>query len=231
MVLLVGAGLMISSILRLQRVKPGIDTSNVLSMDFQLAEGGKYVQRVPGGDMERVMPPVTAFYQRLIEKVSTLPGVESAGLVGALPARCCNEQWTFAILGHPAPAPEDRPQSGYSEASAGFFATLKIPLIKGRYLDEHDTLSAPWAIVVNQTFVHKYFPNEDPIGHKSCCDSILTRWTTRDRGRSWGWWGTSSTSAWDSRLLRLFMRRTCNSRRFFRVERRGRTFITRWCCG
>lgn len=166
MVLLVGAGLMISSILRLQRVKPGIDATNVLSMDFQLPEGGKYMQRVPGGDMEKVMPPVTAFYQRLIEKVSALPGVESAGLVGALPARCCNEQWTFAILGHPAPAPEDRPQSGYSEASPGFFATLKIPLIKGRYLDEHDTLSAPWAIVVNQTLVNKYFPNEDPIGQQ-----------------------------------------------------------------
>jgi putative ABC transport system permease protein len=166
MVLLVGAGLMISSILRLQRVKSGIDASNVLSMDFQLAEGGKYVQRVPGGDMEKVMPPVTAFYQRLIEKVSALPGVESAGLVGALPTRCCPEQWTFVILGHPAPAPEDRPQSGYSEASAGLFATLKIPLIKGRYLDEHDTLSAPWAIVVNQTFVNKYFPNEDPIGQR-----------------------------------------------------------------
>jgi putative ABC transport system permease protein len=164
MVLLVGAGLMISSILRLQRVKSGIDASNVLSMDFQLAEGGKYVQRVPGGDMEKVMPPVTAFYQQLIEKVSALPGVESAGLVGALPARCCAEQWTFAILGRPAPAPEDRPQSGYSEASAGLFATLKIPLIKGRYLNEHDTPSAPWAIVVNQTFVNKYFPNEDPIG-------------------------------------------------------------------
>ena len=166
MVLLVGAGLMISSILRLQRVKPGIDSTNVLSMDFQLAEGGKYVQRVPGGDMEKVLPPVTAFYQRLIEKVSALPGVESAGLVGALPTRCCAEEWTFAILGHPAPAPEDRPQSGYSEASAGLFATLKIPLVKGRYLDEHDTLSAPWAIVVNETFAHKYFPNEDPIGQQ-----------------------------------------------------------------
>jgi putative ABC transport system permease protein len=166
MVLLVGAGLMISSILQLQRVKPGLDASNVLSMDFQLAEGGKYVQRIAGGDMEKVLPPATEFYERLLTKVSALPGVESAALIGALPTRCCAESWTFSTLGHAAPAPENRPQSGYSEASAGLFHTLRIPLLKGRYLDEHDTLSAPWVIVINETFAHKYFPNEDPIGQQ-----------------------------------------------------------------
>src|ERR1700730_2077804 len=166
MVLLVGAGLMMSSILRLQGVRPGFDARNVLSMDFQLAEGGKYVQRIPGGDMEKVLPAATAFYQRLVEKVSALPGVESAALIGALPTRCCAQSWTFSILGHPAPSPEGRPRAGYSEASAQVFKTLKIPLRKGRYLDERDTQSAPWVIVVNEAFAHKYFPNEDPIGQE-----------------------------------------------------------------
>jgi putative ABC transport system permease protein len=166
MVLLVGAGLMINSIMQLQRVKPGFDATNVLTADFQMAEGGKNVQRIPGGDMERVTPAVSSFYQRLLEKTSALPGVESAALIGALPMRCCPQQWSFSILGHPAPAPENRPQAGYSEASAGLFKTLKIPLLKGRYLDEHDTPTAPWAIVVNQTFVQKFFPNEDPIGQQ-----------------------------------------------------------------
>jgi putative ABC transport system permease protein len=135
-------------------------------MDMQLPDGGKYVERVPGGDMEKTLPSVTAFYQRLLEKASPMAGVKSAALIGALPTRCCPEFYSFAILGHPAPAPENRPRSGYSEVSAGIFDTLKIPLIKGRYLDDHDTEAAPWVIVVNQAFAHRFFPNEDPIGQQ-----------------------------------------------------------------
>jgi putative ABC transport system permease protein len=165
-VLLVGAGLMINTMLHLQRVNPGFESSHVLTMDLQLPEGGKYVERVPGGDMERTLPSVTAFYQRLLEKAGPLTGVESAALIGALPARCCPELYSFAILGHPAPPPDNRPQAGYSEVSTGIFSTLKIPLVKGRYLDEHDTETAPWVIVVNQAFARKFFPNEDPIGQQ-----------------------------------------------------------------
>jgi putative ABC transport system permease protein len=166
MVLLVGAGLMINTIFHLQRVNAGFDVNHVLSMDLQLPEGGKYLERVPGGDMEKTLPTVTAFYQRLVEKAAALPGVESAALIGALPTRCCPEFYSFAILGHPAPSPENRPRAGYSEVSAGLFSTLKIPLVKGRYLDEHDTEAAPWVIMVNQAFAHKFFPNEDPIGQQ-----------------------------------------------------------------
>ena len=166
MVLLVGAGLMINTMVHLQHVPPGFNSSHVLTMDFQLPEGGKYVERVPGGDMEKTLPTVTAFYQRLIEKTGQLTGVESAALIGALPARCCPEFYSFAILGHPAPPPENRPQAGYSEVSPAIFSTLKIPLVKGRYLDDHDTETAPWVIAVNQAFASKFFPNEDPIGQQ-----------------------------------------------------------------
>ena len=83
MVLLVGAGLMINTMLHLQRVNPGFDANRVLSMEMQLPEGGKYVERVPGGDMEKTLPSVTAFYERLLEKTSALPGVESAAVIGA----------------------------------------------------------------------------------------------------------------------------------------------------
>jgi putative ABC transport system permease protein len=166
MVLLVGAGLMINTIFHLQRVNPGFDVNHVLSMDLQLPEGGKYLERVPGGDMEKTLPSVTAFYQRLLEKTNVLPGVESAAVIGALPTRCCPEFYSFAILGHPAPPPENRPRAGYSEVSFGIFSTLKIPLVKGRYLDEHDTEAAPWVIAINQSFARKFFPNEDPIGQQ-----------------------------------------------------------------
>jgi len=165
MVLLIGAGLMINSILRLQRVDPGFDSSNLLTMHIQLPEGGKYMQRVPGGDMERAMPAATTFYERLLEKVAGLPGVESVGAITGLPTRFA-EGYTFSVLGHAAPPPDQRPRAGYNEVSAGFFRTFKIPLKKGRYLDEHDTQTAPWAVVVNETFARRFFPKEDPIGQQ-----------------------------------------------------------------
>ncbi|MGA7556079.1 MAG: ABC transporter permease, partial [Candidatus Acidiferrales bacterium] len=142
MVLLVGAGLMINTILHLKRVNPGFDYNRLLTMELQLPEGGKYLERVPGGDMERTLPTATLFYTRLLENVRGLPGVESAALIGALPLQCCAERYTFSILGHAVPSPDDRPGTGYSETSAGIFSTMKIPLIKGRYLDEHDNESA-----------------------------------------------------------------------------------------
>ena len=171
MVLLVGAGLMINTMFHLQRVNPGFDHRNLLTMDTQLPEGGKYVERVPGSDMETTLPSSTNFFKRVQEKAAAIPGIESAALIGALPMRCCAEFYSFSILGHPAPPPENRPQAGYSEVSTNAFSTLKIPLVKGRLLNEHDNESAPWVIVVNQEFVHQFLPNEDPIGQ-----SILIRY-------------------------------------------------------
>src|SRR6266404_5085406 len=165
MVLLIGAGLTINSVLRLQKVDPGFDARNLLTLRIRLPEGGNYMQRVPGGDMERASQRVTAFYQQLLERVASLPGVESVGSISGLPMHF-SEEYSFSILGHPAPPPEKRPRAGYNEVSPGFFRTLKIPLKRGRYLDEHDTAAAPWAVVVNETFVHRFFPNEDPIGQQ-----------------------------------------------------------------
>jgi putative ABC transport system permease protein len=165
-VLLAGAGLMINTVLHLQRVNPGFDPDNLLSMQFQLPEGGKYLQRIPGGDMENALPTVTSFYQRLLEKTAALPGVESVGVMSSLPMRCCNDEFSFSIVGKPAPDQNNRPFAGYSEVSSSVFATLKVPLIRGRFLDEHDNQSGLWVIVVNEAFVHKYFPNEDPIGQQ-----------------------------------------------------------------
>ena len=165
MVLLIGAGLMISSVLRLQKVKPGFDPSNLLTMQIHLDEGSPYVQRVPGGDMEKAMPAVTNFYQQLLERAAALPGVESVGSSTGLPTHF-GAVYTFSILGHTVSSPDQRPEAGYEQVSPGLFRTLRIPLKKGRYLDDHDNPAAPWAIVVNETFVHRYFPNEDPIGQQ-----------------------------------------------------------------
>jgi len=165
MVLLVGAGLMIDSVLRLQDVNPGFDSRNMLMAQINLPEGGKYVERVPGGDLEKWTPNVDAFYRELLQKVTALPGVASASLASAPPLGMARE-FAFTILGHPVPGAEDRPRTGYGEVSAGYFEMLRIPLRKGRLLDEHDTASSQWTVVINEALARKYFPKEDPIGQQ-----------------------------------------------------------------
>lgn len=171
MVLLVGAGLMIHSIMRLRQVDPGFDPHDLLTFQFDLPEGGSYVQRLPGGDIERATPQVTAFYRQLLEEVSAIPGVTSVCMISPMGVF----ERTFSVLGRPLP-PTDRPSfTGYTEISPAFFRTLKIPLKKGRDLSEADRAGAPWAAVVNETFVRLYFPNEDPVGQH-----ILLRFSDLD---------------------------------------------------
>jgi predicted permease len=165
MVLLVGAGLMINTLLRLRRVNPGFDSKNVLTMEANLPEGGKYLERVPGGDMEKPTPLVAAFHEQLLEKIAALPGVDSVGMISNLPLRGW-ESRGFSILGHPIPSPDNMPGAEYNEVSASYFHTMRIPLKRGRYLAESDTLSSPWVVVINEALARRYFPNEDPIGQQ-----------------------------------------------------------------
>lgn len=171
MVLLVGAGLMIHSIMRLRQVNPGFDPRDLLTFEFDLPEGGSYVQRVHGGDIERATPQVVAFYSQLLERVSAIPGVTSVCIVSPMGVF----ERTFSILGRPLPPTDGRPFTGYTEISPAYFRTLKIPLKKGRDLTESDRAGAPWAAVVNETFARRYFPNQDPIGQH-----ILLRYTDLD---------------------------------------------------
>jgi putative ABC transport system permease protein len=164
MVLLVGAGLMINSLLRMLLPSPGFDPTNVLTMAVNLpATEVKYDEKIPGKDMARISPKVTAFHQQLLERVAALPGVESVGMISIIPPLGAGMR-TFSILGHPAPSPGSRPEGSFNEVSPSYFRAMKIPLKKGRYLEESDTESAPWAVVINETLASRYFRNEDPIG-------------------------------------------------------------------
>jgi predicted permease len=166
MVLLVGAGLMINSLLRVLLPSPGFDAANVLTMAVNLPGNGvKYVEKTPGKDMKRISPKVTAFHQQLLERVAAMPGVESVGMISIIPPMGAGMR-SFSILGHPAPSPDNRPEGFLNEVSPGYFRAMKIPLKKGRYLEESDTVSAPWAVVISETLASRYFPNKDPIGQQ-----------------------------------------------------------------
>jgi predicted permease len=173
MVLLVGAGLMINSLLRMLLPSPGFDPANVLTMTVLFPPtGGKYLEKRPGEPMERISPKVTAYHQQLIEGVSALPGVESVGMITMLPPLGSGGR-TFSIVGHPAP--DKRPFLGFNEVSPGYFRTMRIPLKRGRYFDERDATNAPWVVIISETTANRYFANEDPIGQQ-----ILLHYTFND---------------------------------------------------
>src|SRR5580704_11234032 len=137
MVLLVGAGLLISTVSRLSAVDPGFDPRNVLIADINLPEGDKYVERLPGGSMEKWTPAVDAFYRNLLQKLVTIPGVEAVATGTTIP-NAVSRDFTFTVIGRP-PVPErERPDAAYSEVTPGFFALFHIPLRRGRFINERE---------------------------------------------------------------------------------------------
>jgi putative ABC transport system permease protein len=152
--LLVGAGLMLKSFARLQQVSPGFNAENLLTVGLSLPRA-KY----------REGPQVVAFYQQLLDKVSGLPGAQSAGLVDALPL-AGGSYLSFAIEGRVLQPTENEPDAEHQVVSPGYFKTMGIPLIRGRLLSEQDHAQVPFATVISETMARRYFPNEDPLGKR-----------------------------------------------------------------
>jgi len=158
LVLFVGAGLMINTFLRLQRVDPGFYAEDVLTMEITLA-GTKYLEFI-GNDMKRVTPRVDIFHRELLERVAALPGVESVSTSSPL------RHYGLRIGDRPNQDPSQQPRVGYCEVSPGYFATMEIPLLRGRSLSERDLNGTPWVVVINEAMARRYFPDEEALGQQ-----------------------------------------------------------------
>jgi len=168
LVLLADAGLMMNSLVRLLRVKPGYDPAKVLTLQIDLS-GPRYVQVVENRDMaiRSISARVEPLYERVLESVRSLPGIESAALVSWLPqgrGATGPRGRRFVIAGRPEPAPQEQPDAAYNMVSSDYFRTLRVPLIRGRFLNEQDTQIAPWVVVINEVMARRFWPNGDPIG-------------------------------------------------------------------
>jgi putative ABC transport system permease protein len=153
LVLVTGAGLLMASFLRLEKSDLGFRPDHLLTFWFSLPEP-QY------NATEEV-----AFYDRLLERMRALPGVESAAGAWPMPLQGDNVTNGFNIEERPA-APADRPSARMALITPGYFSTAGIPLLKGRMFDDHDNLEAPKVLIVNQAFANKYFPREDVIGKR-----------------------------------------------------------------
>lgn len=160
MVLLVGAGLMMRGFLQEQSEIPGFDTRQLLTADILLG-GPKYFEKIPG-DMNRVAPESTRFFERVLEGVRAVPGVQSASVISHLPLSL--EPHPFAVVGRPDPEPGRAPRADLNEVDANLFRTLGIPLLRGRTFDDRDRQSSAWVAAINKTFADRHFPDTNPIG-------------------------------------------------------------------
>ena len=177
LVLLIGAGLMINSFVRIQSNPLGADPKNLLTFDFRFSrdEAIKPYARYRNAGLWDVMPVTTLTFQRVYERIQNLPGVVSAAgatappLAGAL-------TMGFLIVGRPAPPPDANGQpsqtAAYIAVTPNYFATLRTPVIQGREFNDRDTAAAPFVVVINQTMAKRYWPNESPIGKQIRLDYV-----------------------------------------------------------
>jgi len=152
-VLLIGAGLLINSFLRLQRVDPGFNPQNVLTFKMDLP----YV-RYSGLRQ-------TQFFDRAIERLSHLPGALSASAVLPLPLDG-GEIGTFLAIEGQTAAEANQPRTGYSWVEPDYFRTVGIPLIKGRDFAATDDLKAAPVVIINEALARRFFSQRDPIGKR-----------------------------------------------------------------
>ncbi|MBI3667917.1 MAG: ABC transporter permease, partial [Acidobacteria bacterium] len=160
LMLLVASGLMIRSFLRLGQVNPGFDPQNVLTMQLALPSS-KYAKS----------PQMAAFFQTLVERVSSLPGVESAGAVSDLPFSGSGGSASFDIEGHPVPPGEPGPHADIRVITPHYFRAMRVPLLQGRAFSDQDGASAPKTAVIDDVLVKTYWPNEDPLGKRVTFDN------------------------------------------------------------
>jgi putative ABC transport system permease protein len=152
-ILLIGAGLLLKSLVRLTTQPLGFHPGNDVTFKVELTSE-RYQDAAARND----------FFDRLLKELSNLPGVQSAGATTALPLKG-TVVFGFTIQGHPA-GPNAFMLTGNDIISPEFFRTMGIPLLAGRTFTEWDSEHSEYVAVVNQTLVRRYFPNENPIGQR-----------------------------------------------------------------
>ena len=152
LVLLAGAILMTKSLNNLENQKFGIETTGRYVLHFDPAGAGYTANRLP------------ALNREIENRFSSLPGVTSIGLGMYSPLE--GDNWGECVIqqGHPAPRPGDKCGSSWDRVSNHFLDSIGVPIVRGRGFTEQDTASSPPVVLVNQAFVKRFFPNQDPVG-------------------------------------------------------------------
>ncbi|HWS87834.1 MAG TPA: ABC transporter permease [Pyrinomonadaceae bacterium] len=154
LVLLVGAGLLLKSLLTMLRVDPGFDTRGLLTMRVALPPA-----RYGEGDR------ATRFYEEVLRRASSVPGVRGAALTSNLPLAGDGGTGTPQVVGRQTPASE-LTEAHLRTVSANYFEVLGVPLVAGRPFAERDDAKSPPVLLVNKTYAERVFPGEEAVGRR-----------------------------------------------------------------
>jgi putative ABC transport system permease protein len=160
-VVLIGAGLLMRSFIRLRGVDPGFRPAGVLTVRVPLAGG-----RNAAGERR------IAFFKQVTDRIATLPGVRAVGAVNVLPLTGLGVGATFAVEGRLAPSAEQRPLGLMRSVNSAYFGAMGIPLVAGRAPADSDTALSPPVIVVNQTLARRFWPGASAMGGRLAIDQI-----------------------------------------------------------
>ena len=153
-VLLVGAGLLFRSFLRLQSVNTGFVSEHVWTAKL-----------TPSGTSYKDQADYDRFYNQVLEKVSAVPGVQDAGLINTLPLDK-GPTAGFRVDGRPVTTPDKWPSANYRSVSPNYFRAMGIPVLQGRAYTDRDNLNSPLVMIINQKLADEEFSGENPIGKR-----------------------------------------------------------------
>ncbi len=152
LVVLIGAGLLVRGFSRLRAVNPGFHPANVLTM------------RIPvGGGRNNLIAQRVTFFKELTDRIAALPGVTSVGAVSTLPLTGLAGGSNFWIEGRPEPM-ERRPFGLTRDATPGYFRAMGIPLLQGRFFDDHDALNSTPVAIIDQRMARRFWPQGGAVG-------------------------------------------------------------------
>jgi predicted permease len=154
LVLLVCAGLLIRTVMRLRNVDTGFNAKNILAMNIGLP-AAKYPKP----------ENVTAFNKAIVERIAALPGVKAAGTTSVLPLSANFDGRGLAVEDHPKPRGEELTVDLYV-TTPGYLRAMEIPLLKGRLLTEQDIKESPGVALINNTMANELWANQDPLGRR-----------------------------------------------------------------
>ncbi len=155
LMLLIGAGLLIQSFIRLERVTPGFQPERILSMRVGLSNPRYKDLKIAAAGVDEIL-----------HRIAQVPGVVSTGSIQFPPLGGLLPATGFWVAGRPTPPPSEAPVTGVSIVTPGYFHTLGIPLLSGRSFTEHDQAGAPQVTIISQSLARQQFPNMDPIGQR-----------------------------------------------------------------
>jgi predicted permease len=155
LVLLIGAGLMIRSLHQLQNVAPGFESHGVLTMNAAVSQA-----KFAGPQQEN------QFFDQVLQRIRSLPGVESAGLIDDIPMGDGGSHQPIQIEGQPVVAMADQPEVDVRLTSPGYMHSMHIPILKGRDFSDQDIVGRPASILISQSMAERFWPGEDPIGKR-----------------------------------------------------------------